>query len=543
MSDAKNRTKITEDFLTDAPPPEELLDEDNLSKSVVDLSLTLNTRIKALNMYYAQEGVDNTVELITKLAMMYQFSGTKTLRLYLFELCKQSNIDPFLKSMAAKGLCSHDRNDIWGYQAVDIVYPQLSADVGTPYKIGMVKMLMNSPSFKKRARDYFCHITNDKNIDCDYRYKAILGLEEKETKDREEVEKRSKETEEEKKERQENIKRSKYFIQEACLAFLDTDHNQTVYRILAGQYLLQKCNIDGDIKIHVEEKLLGFAGDNDLDYDLRADAADVLLQLGNDENKAAARDIIMLLGRNDRVVRTIFDNAQNVHTDSVEKGVEEAIEFLSSFEIMKHRGIPITFEYVDQKIKDLIKVERKDLEPNEEYERGDKIVVALNRIYMDRALHSRFNCSLSNILLRVWTYINGHEHEDEMIQRLLEELEEMSGTCSSGFASRLVNSISAFGDFTMRISWREQIVANLSGRLNARARAIDDLNFQEQVLNEMIIESDNYEERKHFLRFFRRSILGIREEMWGEFREHISDQDFDLYFRAAISTYETGRFT
>ena len=59
-----------------------------------------------------------------------------------------------------------------------------------------------------------------------------------------------------------------------------------------------------------------------------------------------------------------------------------------------------------------------------------------------------------------------------MKKRLLEELEEMSGTCSSGFASRLVNVISGFGDFKLTISWRDQIIANFTGRLNARARDI-----------------------------------------------------------------------
>jgi hypothetical protein len=61
-----------------------------------------------------------------------------------------------------------------------------------------------------------------------------------------------------------------------------------------------------------------------------------------------------------------------------------------------------------------------------------------------------------------------------MKKRLLEELEEMSGTCSSGFASRLINVISGFGEFSIRISWGDQIKANLFGRLNAAARRITD---------------------------------------------------------------------
>jgi hypothetical protein len=32
----------------------------------------------------------------------------------------------------------------------------------------------------------------------------------------------------------------------------------------------------------------------------------------------------------------------------------------------------------------------------------------------------------------------------------------------------------------------------------------------------------------------------IREEMYQEFKEHITDVEYDLYFRAAVTMYETG---
>ena len=124
--------------------------------------------------------------------------------------------------------------------------------------------------------------------------------------------------------------------------------------------------------------------------------------------------------------------------------------------------------------------------------------------------------------------------------RLVEELAEMAGTCSSGFATRLVNTISGFGDFSMKISWRDQIASNLLGRLNARIRDMDNLTLQEKVLEEMTIPSGDYALRKHFLKFLRANMLSIREELYTEFKTYITDTDFDLYFRAAISVYENG---
>ena len=327
---------------------------------------------------------------------------------------------------------------------------------------------------------------------------------------------------------------------------------------------------------------MSFAQDPDLDYNLRADSADVILRLGSDENKETAREIIMLLGRQDGNVKTIFDNAQNVHVDSIEDSVLDALEFLSSIDMKTISGIPgtpqITFEYVKKQIDDLLDDEKpvKTKKKSKTYEENkklfddklDKINISLNRIYMDRALYSKYNCSLLHILLKIWTYLTSHDSHIEMKKRLLEELIDMSGTCSSGFASRLINVISGFGDFNFTISWRDQIIANFTGRLNALARSITDESkissnfelyinkdtqnditddeqkleyleiFQELVLGEMTINSNDYASRKHFLKFFRKHMLSIRQEMYEEFKTHIDDTSFDLYFRSAIGSYE-----
>ena len=37
-------------------------------------------------------------------------------------------------------------------------------------------------------------------------------------------------------------------------------------------------------------------------------------------------------------------------------------------------------------------------------------------------------------------------------------------------------------------------------------------------------------------------MLSIRDELYSEFKLYITDTDFDLYFRSAISSYETGSY-
>ena len=58
------------------------------------------------------------------------------------------------------------------------------------------------------------------------------------------------------------------------------------------------------------------------------------------------------------------------------------------------------------------------------------------------------------------------------------------------------------------------------------------------ILDEMTLPVRFYDKRGTFLHFFRTNISKIREEMYDEFKEYISSEDYDLYFRKAIMHYE-----
>ena len=62
--------------------------------------------------------------------------------------------------------------------------------------------------------------------------------------------------------------------------------------------------------------------------------------------------------------------------------------------------------------------------------------------------------------------------------------------------------------------------------------------FSENVIYEMTISSGNPDEKKNFSLFFNTYVSIIREELYGEFRQYISDEEFDMGFRQAIMSYE-----
>jgi hypothetical protein len=636
------------------------IEQNEILKMITNFEYKIYSRIKLLEKYF-ELYKDETIEVICNLSGMYQFSGIKVLESFLIKICdKNTKLNSLIKLEALKGLFNYEeeeecinkkdeeevkkiliesnneikqRNEYRQEICYDLLNNLCSElqDIPTPCKLDAIHMLMKSDKYKIEAKNYFIKIINDQLLECLYRYNVILSLEKKD-----------------------EIINKNYFIYQSQLSFLNESKNMTVYRILSCQYLLiqTKIEIEKSIRNDIEQVLISFMNDTLLDTNLRADACDVILRIGNDENKKEAINMINILGRigQENNVNTIFNNSQNVHIQEIDTSVCEIIESLAIFPLLKINGDEITITYVKNQIIEILEEKRKQIikpktttkdccycyenkenNTNKIYcsdkckvdiKNYNSIILSLNRIETDRMLYSKFSKTISNILLMIWTYINSNtnseieeESKNEMTKRLIEELIEMSGTCSSGFASRLINTISGYGVFNLRISWEDQIVANFSGRINAKVRKIDNPNsiyfvneketkelikyylneqrinmenekykediyneknekdeiqeierkrkkldimvneyfmskekvkeiienFKENVINEMMLPSSNYENRRNFSKFFRDNMLFVREELYNEFREYITDTDFDLYFRKAIMNYENIR--
>lgn len=623
-------------------------------ENILDFSTNNDERMLEFEKYCKDNNDNISFELINRLNGVYQFSGIKILQDFLYNICFNGNILSILKFKASQGLLLFDefeeeiekdddedtikykkesnteiqsrnekRKNI-AYEALNNVCLTSIEDLPTPCRVDSVLTLMNSgDTYKIQSDIYFRKIINDTKIDCDYRYKTILLVEKKEKLN------------------------FKYYIKNSCIDFLYNIKNFTMYRILSAQYLLKHIKLEEDETDEIQEIILSLSQDNELDYDLRADAADLLLNLGTDKYKILGREIIQMLGRIEGNVKTIYDNKQNVHTEEIEKSILNIIEILSSYPTLKVNEDEIDLIYVknqidiilsDQKLKPInndtllkkhinfyddyfsnkinckncdnyigciyinIKClncendnkECKMSSTNSKYCSTDceqqfntynKIYLSLNRIEIDRSAY--LGNSLSRILVKIWSYIHVNEFKDELIKRLLQELEEMSGTCSSGFVGRLINTLSGFGDLTINISFQDQIISNFIGRLNSYTRKITDISspfytkrlydvlelmlrnmdisknkpikliidehleknrenkiqfaieyFSEQVINEMTINSNEYNDRRHFLLFFRTYLPFLREELYEEFKQYLNVFEFDLTIRKAISLYE-----
>ena len=480
----------------------DILIDENHRKNAIDLFLPLQQRLQSLVSYYKTEG-EAIVELISCIVGMYFFSKTKNLAEYIQEISSLTEIPIIYRIDCAKQL----DGDIRFTLLFNMFTSEWSAVnvLPTPLRVSSVIYLMKSQKYEKESSQFFGMILSDQTIDVVYRFRVIQSLEQHFKDDR-----------------------FLFYARTACHQFIENDNNTYTYRAIACQYMFEKCDPDETVRVWMEKLLLQIAEDVTIAEDTRADACDILLQNGSDETRIQARNALFILGGGDMSRNNVFKNSQNVHVRSIEESVEKLVEKLSTYH--PRNGVVFDFETTREKLLENIKEKKNDRE---------SVEGALLRILIDRAVYGHSNMTLATILAKMWTYIQDSDHREELEKRLIEELVESNNKCSSGYVSRIVNTLSGFDEqMSISISFEDQIVANLEGRLNACIRKMEDEDEIEEVLDQMTIPVLHYHLRGKFLKFFREHISVIREEMYEEFRHFMEDLDYDFYFRKAIIHYE-----
>lgn len=500
----------------------------------MDLFCGMDERLEALTRLVDTHS-DDLCEILSTLTGMYQFSRTKNLEDYLCAISSHLPVPLTYRIDCAKSLPTE-----LGYHQIHRMF-ETEADgmkaLPTPMRVQTVMYLIDSEAHKEDARKWLSDITLDGSIDCLYRFRTIQGLE---THFLSTVVVRRRRrrgdpppTDDDKQAPPFDQNKRDAFLYHArwiCKQFIQHTANLFTYRVLACQYLLEKCEPDDELQEMSERFLLEVAEDVALAEDLRADACDVILQYGSDAARDAGRRLLFVLGGGEQSRNNIYKNSQNVHVRAIEESVQGIIDHLSTY--YPENGKVLTFTDVCDEI-------RKKVESDDWKHEKDAVEGALTRVAIDRAVYGHSNMALSTILTKVWTYVQNSEYREELERRLIEELVESNNKCSSGYAGRIVNTLSGFDEkMSVSISFEDQIISNLEARLNTRIRSLDDPDRVEKILDEMTIPVIEYDKRGNFLRFFREHISKIREEMYSEFCQYMDDTDYDFYFRKAIIHYE-----
>jgi len=325
------------------------------------------------------------------------------------------------------------------------------------------------------------------------------------------------------------------FVYTLQIVFFHDEDNDIRYRILSGQHLLQMQSetLSDEDKKEVSNVLLEISENESFNEDIRADAADVVLRLGDFESRSTARKIITKLGysadgeKKTILPSTMYDNSQNVHNEEIDKCVQI---FLSKM-ISKENSYKLSkYQDVHDEIVKCISDNLNNIDNKKKFLAKS----ALNRVSIDTATFTEYKATLAEILIHVWSRIHSGEFNKNCVRdlehRLIDELSDMSSTCSSGHASRFVNVLSTVDD-TLRISWGDQIRGNVKGRLQARIRDCKDLDIQASVALGMMEEADVWD-RKIYKKFIEKELLEVEKELYKEFVEegYIKSIDFEDYF-------------
>jgi SAM-dependent methyltransferase len=276
------------------------------------------------------------------------------------------------------------------------------------------------------------------------------------------------------------------------------------YKMLAAQFILshpiQSYPMIRSHFKHAQNELYRIAK-SDRPVPIRSEAADMLLRLGTGTFREAGERIIRALGESylDHRQRTFYSNSQNAHEI---RGVREAVESLVQGQAEPLDSI-FTF-----------------LQGN------DKAVESFQRIVLDTA--SYYGHSLADLFRHVFRRVKDSPHRQELERRVVEELVEMNGWCSTGHLVRLLNVLQGFDSAApLSLDRRAEIRAAVFARLQFAMKKSCSAELQEELT--LAFCSAEKEILLEFVETF--SPYDELKREYGELPE------FDGWFREAVDAY------
>ena len=480
----------------------------DLEKYIFDFSLEKEDITRAIYFYTLKACNLDIYNMINRLEHIYFITKSYILQEIFFTILENDKIDNILRlelifSIIENVEENEEKNRIYMYldnlckNANNIC---VTKKIKSFCCLANFKDENNNHIYYDNSKEYFTILLNSP-IDCFFKYNTIKTLEKL------------------------IVFNSLKYVYDMFIIFINNVDNDVMYRVLGCQYILYSKEWKNKEEIDkIETLLLTIGDDKEIDYKIRSNALDVLIQKGNNINIEKAKKILESMSF-DSSVKTIYNNKQNIHTKKIEK---YSMKILSLIEKKSY-----TSENVEGVLDD---IKKQLLNTVETIEDKEAILFSLKRIDIDNSTYGKNNLSLKMVFVKLWHYINNSQYKNELIQRLKEEVIETAGWCSTGFVFRILNVLSGYDYFGNSISWKDQISANLGARMNKRIMNLEPEE-RDLIIVEMGIESKKYDERKNYLNFFRKNFSSVREELYEEYKEHVNNEKFDRYIKMAMIMY------
>ena len=476
----------------------------NLLKSSSSRAYDILSRLKDIYVYSSKENRDELCLLFKQISLSDKVNETERILLCVF-----------LFNVNRYDIC----HILFEYCAKDIT-------ICIPLKLDCCKFLFstNTDENKEKVISILEPIIQDMNINVEKRYDIIISYYTKKgLKTMFNFERLNAPMDEE-------------FVKKISFIFFNNKNNNIRYLILCGDGLLNLDILTTIERREIEEFIFSICTDNKYDTNTVADAADILIRSGTEGRQHLARKIIDSLGnqkdsnRLDGIIKTIYTNTQNAHDSKISKCAIDFIDKIFSTETYNVSDISDTLSYV----KNIIYKDKK-LSNTNKY----RINRSLNRIRIDRSKFTSYHLTLESILCIVVDAIKEYKITKELHTRLLDELDDMFDTCSTGYINRLVNIfIGIDGPYKniLTIEWEDQIHANIVTRINYCMQHEEDSNLRDELYISLPETADK--EHKHLLKcYINKCFDNIIKELYTEFvsANHITDEQFKNYTSKSLN--------
>jgi hypothetical protein len=344
-------------------------------------------------------------------------------------------------------------------------------------------------SLQQTMFDTIRHILQSQNINEDFKYKLFYSI-------------------------KQETKIDKIIVSQIALQMLEYPFENYRYKLYLSQYLH---TIQLLQQRHVEQ-LYTIAYTSSDEYCI-ADLADFLASI-DQSLSSTLFDKIKWSGVGKK---TFYANRQNIHSIQIDKSVKPFFNHLLNEDLDKYLPYDeITSETVFGEIFKLCN----------ENQLG-KVQRTIQRFVLDNNVYTDKYVTLLQLLFRCYFYIKVTKGNDsELLRRLIEELDEMADTCSTGHLVRLANIFSGF-DYNMTMDVDEELKSCIFQRLTKIINSKSDADV------EKIYEDPQSEV---FMQVLSQDLVQLFKELEVEYVESniISLNHLQESYRKHVTAFQTG---
>ncbi len=295
--------------------------------------------------------------------------------------------------------------------------------------------------------------------------------------------------------------------------------------LMSARFIISQYDFLSDERNKVLEYILDVADDVNETVYARSECADILISIGEGNEVIFGQQIIDDLGElyNKNKEKTIYTNAQNAHNETINENTRNIVRTLYKDYLTKfsyNELISLSLEKTQDIMYRLCK------EPTE----ITLIQKFLYRIMTDPFRFERL--SLVDIFNLVCFKIETIESKEEIYKRLFEEALDCNETCTTGYFTRIVNTLNGFlteKDLTFYINPRDELRSVIFARIN---KSIRDLS---EKSRESVLESLEEKKLDTFYEFM--EIYSPEDELREEYKKLLTEEEFNSIFNRCVDEF------